>query len=98
MIMSKSRVSLKINEVSRNDLERSRNSIFVQLTPKTKSNSLSLSLSLSLSISVNKTVVQLARDRPTSNYDLFNVDELAEQKIREYGAAITSLIRRAGRS
>ena len=44
---------------------------------------------------MNKTVVQLARDRPTSNYDLFNVDGLAEQKIREYGAAITSLIRRA---
>jgi hypothetical protein len=49
MIMSKSRVSLKINEVSRNDLERSRNSIFRATHPQNEILTLSLSLSLSLS-------------------------------------------------
>ena len=43
----------------------------------------------------NRTMGQLARERPTTQRNLLTVHGLAEQKVRDYGAALTSLIKRA---
>ena len=43
----------------------------------------------------NRTMAQLARERPTTPRNLLTVHGLAEQKVRDYGAALTSLIKRA---
>ena len=43
----------------------------------------------------NQTMAQVARDRPTTQRNLNMIHGLAEAKIRDYGAAITGLVKRA---